>query len=81
MLWIIEHILAVCIGLSLSFIDGVGYLDQVTIDWSLLFSFTIAASIGIFIEAYLSRFIQAKNLEQGFGYFVLAVAMFILIQR
>ncbi len=32
MLWIIGHLLAVCIGLSLGLIDGVGYLDQVTID-------------------------------------------------
>lgn len=68
--------------LALKSVTGfIGYLDQVTINWDLLFSFTIAASGGILIGSYLSRFVQAKDLEKGFGYFVLAVAIFILIQR
>jgi len=68
--------------LALKSVTGfIGYLDQVTINWNLLFSFTIAASTGILIGAYLTRFVQAKDLEKGFGYFVLAVAIFILIQR
>ncbi len=58
-----------------------GYLSQVELDWNLVISFTIAASIGTLAGAYLTRFIDAKNLQQGFGYFVLAVAMFVLIKR
>ena len=58
-----------------------GYLSQVQLNWNLVISFTIAASFGTLAGAYLTRFIDAKNLQKGFGYFVLAVAVFILIKR
>ena len=58
-----------------------GYLSQVEIDWGLMISFTLAAGGGTFIGAYLTRWIEAKQLQQGFGYFVLVVAIFVLIQR
>ena len=58
-----------------------GYLSQVELDWTLVTSFTIAASLGTLAGAYLTRFIDAKNLQKGFGYFVLAVAVFVLIRR
>jgi uncharacterized membrane protein YfcA len=58
-----------------------GYLSQVKLDWNLVISFTIAASVGTLAGAYLTRFIDAKNLQKGFGYFVLAVAVFVLIKR
>ncbi|VEP15041.1 putative membrane transporter protein [Hyella patelloides LEGE 07179] len=58
-----------------------GYLSQVELDWNLVSSFTIAASLGTLAGAYLTGFIDAKNLQKGFGYFVLAVAVFVLIKR
>ncbi len=58
-----------------------GYLNQVSIDWALVISFTLAASIGTVVGSYLTRFIDAKQLQKGFGYFVLAVAIFVLIKR
>ncbi len=58
-----------------------GYLSQVELDWNLVISFTIAASVGTLVGAYLTRLIDAKNLQKGFGYFVLAVAVFVLIKR
>ncbi|MGK7899530.1 MAG: sulfite exporter TauE/SafE family protein [Xenococcus sp. (in: cyanobacteria)] len=58
-----------------------GYLSQVKLDWNLVISFTLAASVGTLGGAYLTRFIDAKNLQKGFGYFVLAVAVFVLIKR
>ncbi|MEB3340198.1 sulfite exporter TauE/SafE family protein [Okeania sp.] len=58
-----------------------GYLDQVELDWALMISFTIAASFGTIAGAYLTRLIDAKSLQKGFGYFVLAVGIFVLIQR
>ena len=57
-----------------------GYLSQVDLDWTLMISFTIAASLGTLLGAYLSRFIEAKTLQQGFGYFVLIVGIFVLIE-
>ena len=59
----------------------VGYLDQVAVDWALVSSFTIAASAGTLVGSYLTQFIHAKRLQQGFGYFVLAVGIFVLIQQ
>lgn len=58
-----------------------GYLNQVDVDWGLMISFTLAASLGTLAGAYLTRFIDAKYLQKGFGYFVLAVAIFVLIRR
>jgi uncharacterized membrane protein YfcA len=58
-----------------------GYLSQVKLDWTLMISFTLAASLGTLTGAYLTRFIEAKNLQKGFGYFVLAVGIFVLIRH
>ena len=58
-----------------------GYLSQVNLDGTLMISFTIAASLGTLTGAYLTRFIEAKNLQKGFGYFVLAVGIFVLIRH
>lgn len=58
-----------------------GYLGQVQIDWTVTVGMAIAAALGINIGARLSRIVDGKQLQQGFGYFVLAVAAFVLIQR
>lgn len=58
-----------------------GYLSHVDLNWDLVISFAITASVGTFTGAYLTRFIDAKNLQKGFGYFILVVAIFVLIKR
>ncbi len=58
-----------------------GYLDRVNLNWYLMVSLTFAASFGTILGAYLNKFIDCKQLEKGFGYFVLAVAVFVLIKR
>jgi len=68
--------------LALKSVTGfAGYFGHVPIDWNLLISFTIASSTGILLGSYLHQFVSAKQLEKGFGYFVLAVAIFVLIKR
>ncbi|MBW4468337.1 MAG: sulfite exporter TauE/SafE family protein [Pegethrix bostrychoides GSE-TBD4-15B] len=68
--------------LALKSVTGfAGYFGHVPIDWNLLLSFTIASSAGILLGSYLNHFVSAKQLEKGFGYFVLAVAIFVLIKR
>ncbi|MGF1602942.1 MAG: sulfite exporter TauE/SafE family protein [Thermosynechococcaceae cyanobacterium] len=59
----------------------VGYLNQVALDWTLMLTFTLAASLGTVAGALLTQKIEAKYLQKGFGYFVLIVAIFILIKR
>lgn len=58
-----------------------GYLDRVSLDWGLVVSFAVAASLGTTAGAYLTRRIDASHLQKGFGYFVLAIAVFVLIKR
>jgi uncharacterized protein len=58
-----------------------GYFGHVALDGQLIGSFTVAASLGIVAGAYLVRFVQAKHLQKAFGYFLLAMAAFILWQN
>jgi uncharacterized protein len=58
-----------------------GYLGHVSLDWTLTVSFTFLAGCGTVIGAYLAQFISAKQLQKSFGYFLLAVATFVLIQN
>ncbi|RZM82907.1 sulfite exporter TauE/SafE family protein [Leptolyngbya iicbica] len=64
-----------------SAIGFVEYLNYVTLDWQLMLTFTLAASIGMGAGVYLSRSIDGRHLQKGFGYFVLAVAVFVLLKR
>lgn len=58
-----------------------GYWGKVPLSWELMVSFTVAASVGIGAGAYLVQFVQAKQLQKAFGYFLLAMAAFILWQN
>ena len=58
-----------------------GYFGQVAIDLKLIIIFTLAACLGTIYGAYLTNFVKPKQLEKGFGYFVIAVAIFILIKQ
>ena len=75
------------VGTSLSIITLnsaaglLGYLNQVSIDWKLTLSFTLAAGLGTVLGSWLSQFVEASQLQKGFGYFVLAIAIFVLVQR
>jgi uncharacterized membrane protein YfcA len=68
--------------ISLNSVAGLlGYLGHLTIDWRLTVSFAFAAAIGTLIGSYLGQFVSAKQLQKGFGYFLLAIATFVLIQN
>lgn len=70
----------VIIGMN-SVAGFLGYLGQVPLNWNLMASFTIFAGMGTFLGAYLSQFVQAKQLQKGFGYFLIAISAFILFQQ
>ncbi|MGJ5675601.1 MAG: sulfite exporter TauE/SafE family protein [Nostochopsis sp.] len=59
----------------------VAYLGHVPLNLNLMATFAIAASFGIFIGAYLVRFVQARHLQRAFGYFLLAMSAFIFWQN
>lgn len=58
-----------------------GYFGRVELDYHLMVSFTFFAALGILLGSYLSAFIDAKNLQKGFAYFLMAIAAFILFQQ
>lgn len=60
----------------------IGFLGDLTtsivFDWTLLFSFTILALIGIYIGITISKFIDNKKLKPIFGWFVLIMGIYII---
>ncbi|WP_103069441.1 sulfite exporter TauE/SafE family protein [Aquimarina sediminis] len=64
-----------------SLIGFIGDVENLKIEWSFLFIFTTISIIGIFTGMYLSNFIEGKKLEKWFGWFVLAMGIYILIKE
>jgi uncharacterized membrane protein YfcA len=64
-----------------SLIGFIGDIENMPIDWKFLLSFTTIAVIGIFLGMYLSNFIEGKKLKKGFGWFVLLMGIYILIEE
>jgi uncharacterized membrane protein YfcA len=68
--------------IALNAIAGsLGYLGKLDMDWSLTLSFTLAAGIGSVLGSYMAQFVSARQLQTSFGYFLLAVAAFVLMQN
>jgi uncharacterized protein len=63
------------------FSEYVQQLNFTKADWMVMVYFTISATIGILLGAFLTKFIDGKYLEKAFGYFVLIVAAYILVRR
>ncbi len=59
----------------------VGYLGHTPLDANLTVSFTFWAGCGTVMGTYLGQFISPRRLQQAFGYFLLAVATFVLVQN
>ena len=51
------------------------------IDWQFLLQFSGFAIIGIFIGSGLNKVVPGTKLKRAFGYFVLAMGIFIMIER
>jgi uncharacterized protein len=56
-------------------------LTQFEFDWTLLLSFTALAITGIFIGSKLADKIPGSALKKGFGWFVLAMGIYIIIKE
>lgn len=77
------------VGTSLLIIAAkslIGFLGDVQrygseLDWTLLLSVTAIAVFGIFIGIYLTKFIDGKKLKKGFGWFVLLMAVYIIVKQ
>jgi len=77
------------VGTSLLIIAAkslIGFIGDVQrpdlyIDWTLLLTVTTIAVAGIFIGIYLTKFIDGKKLKKGFGWFVLVMAIYIILKQ
>ena len=79
--------MAVAVGTSLvviamkSFAGLAGYLTTVQLDWGITLGVTAAAIVGSLIGAKLAGRIPETALRKAFGWFVLAMGTFVLIQQ
>lgn len=64
-----------------SLLGFIGDIENYVIEWNFLLLFTAIAAAGIFVGSYLSNKIDGKALKKGFGYFVLAMGIFILFKE
>jgi uncharacterized protein len=64
-----------------SLIGFLGDIQNISIDWKFLSSFTGLSIVGIFIGIYLNKFVNETQLKKGFAYFVLLMATFILVKE
>lgn len=64
-----------------SLIGFTGDFGHIDIDWIFLLSFTAIAVVGILIGTSLANRVEGVKLKKGFGWFVLAMATFILIKE
>ena len=61
----------------------IGDLNNVNLifDWPLLITFSLVSILGIFLGIYFNNFIDGGKLKKGFGWFVLIMAICILIKE
>lgn len=64
-----------------SLIGFIGDVETMEINWPFLLSFTAFSLIGIILGVWLTKFIDGSKLKRAFGWFVLLMAIYILIKE
>ena len=64
-----------------SLIGFIGDVQNLEIDWSFLGVFSALSIGGIFIGVWMNNFIDGKKLKKGFGWFVLIMAIYIILKE
>lgn len=64
-----------------SLIGFIGDVQNLEIDWLFLAVFSALSIAGIFIGIWLNKFIDGKKLKKGFGWFVLLMAIYIILKE
>lgn len=64
-----------------SLIGFTGDLQHLRIDWQFLLIFSSLSILGIFIGIFLNSKINGASLRKGFGWFVLAMGIFVILQE
>jgi uncharacterized membrane protein YfcA len=76
------------IGTSLFIVSAqslIGFIGDLrpeqNMNWSLLILFTSCSIIGVFVGSFLSKKIEGEKLKTAFGWFVLAMGIYIIIKE
>ncbi|NNJ88030.1 MAG: sulfite exporter TauE/SafE family protein [Eudoraea sp.] len=64
-----------------SLIGFIGDVEMMEIDWVFLLSFTAFSLLGILFGVWLNKFIEGRKLKTSFGWFVLIMGIYILIEE
>lgn len=72
-------LIIIAINSLIGFVGDLNVIKQ--IDFSFMFLLSALAMAGVFLGTYLSKFIKGKNLKSGFGWFALAMSVFIMIKE
>ncbi|RSK40371.1 sulfite exporter TauE/SafE family protein [Mangrovimonas spongiae] len=64
-----------------SLIGFTGDIQTLEIDWGFLLTFSAITIIGILLGGYFSKYISNKKLKKSFGWFVMLMAIYILIRE
>jgi uncharacterized membrane protein YfcA len=64
-----------------SLIGFTGDLGHMQMDWKLLLVVTALAIVGIFIGNRMNNSIDGNKLKKGFGWFVLVMGVYIIVQQ
>ncbi|CAH8296612.1 hypothetical protein EV196_11117 [Mariniflexile fucanivorans] len=64
-----------------SIIGFLGDLHALNTDWVFLLTFSGLTILGVFLGDYLSKYISNKKLKKGFGWFIMVMAIYIMIKE
>lgn len=88
LLFLAKTPMKMAVGTSLFIVAAqslIGFVGDIrpeqNIEWKLLLTFTICSIIGVFIGSYLSKKVAGEKLKTGFGWFVLAMGIFIILNE
>lgn len=72
-------LIIIAINSLTGFVGDLNVIKQV--DFSFMLLVSALAILGVFLGTYLSKFIKGKSLKSGFGWFALAMSVFIMIKE
>ncbi|RLJ69055.1 hypothetical protein CLV86_0448 [Lacinutrix venerupis] len=64
-----------------SLIGFAGDVQVLSIDWKFLLTFSFVTILGILVGGYFSKFISSRKLKKSFGWFVLAMSVYIIFKE
>lgn len=61
-----------------SLIGFTGDIQNISVDWKFLLTFSVLTIIGVLLGSYFSKNVSNQSLKKGFGYFTLIMACYIM---